>query len=137
MTQEQNVASQQAFGDAVNSGSLDFDDLVAPDSVDHDPGPGQVPGPAGFTALFTELRTAFPDLAIEVDHMTVTDDDVAFAYTVSGTQDGPFLGFDPTGRTMSVRGMQIGRFENGKLVERWGQSDQLGMLQQLGLAPTP
>jgi predicted ester cyclase len=35
---------------------------------------------------------------------------------------------------MAVRGMQISRFENGKLVERWGSSDQQGMLEQLGLA---
>jgi hypothetical protein len=36
-----------------------------------------------------------------------------------------------------VRGVQILKFANGKLVERWGSSDQLGMLQQLGLAPSP
>lgn len=29
--------------------------------------------------------------------------------------------------------MQIGRFEDGKLVERWGSSDQLGIMTQLGL----
>ena len=40
-----NVAAQEAFGAAVNSGSLDaLDDLVAADSVDHDPAPGQAPG---------------------------------------------------------------------------------------------
>jgi hypothetical protein len=34
-----------------------------------------------------------------------------------------------------VRGLQIGRFENGQIVERWGSTDQLGILQQIGAAP--
>ncbi len=136
MSRETNIAAQERFGEAINSGKFEaFDDVVASDSVDHDPAPGQGPGPAGYQALFTELRTAFPDLKIEVEHLTATDDDVALAYTATGTHDGELLGHPPTGKQVSFRGMQIGRFENGKLVERWGSSDQLGMLSQLGLAP--
>ena len=129
-----NIIAQEAFGEAVNSGSLAFDDLVADTCVDHDPAPGQAQGPEGYRAMFTELRTAFPDLHIEVEHLTATDDDVAFAYTITGTNEGPFQGHDGTGKAISVRGMQISRFEEGKLVERWGSSDQLGILTQLGLA---
>ncbi len=136
MSRETNIAAQERFGEAINSGKFEaFDDVVASDSVDHDPAPGQGPGPAGYQALFTELRTAFPDLKIEVEHLTATDDDVALAYTATGTHDGELLAHPPTGKQVSCRGMQIGRFENGKLVERWGSSDQLGMLSQLGLAP--
>ena len=28
--------------------------------------------------------------------------------------------------------MQIARFEDGKIVERWGSSDELGILKQIG-----
>ncbi len=28
--------------------------------------------------------------------------------------------------------MQIGRFVDGKMVERWGSSDELGILKQIG-----
>jgi predicted ester cyclase len=31
--------------------------------------------------------------------------------------------------------VQLGRFADGKLVERWGSSDQLAMFVQLGLTP--
>jgi hypothetical protein len=34
---------------------------------------------------------------------------------------------------LEIRGMQISKFKNGKMVERWGSSDELGMLQQLGV----
>ncbi len=45
---------------------------------------------------------------------------------------GQFLGVEPTDRTISVRGVQIARFnEDARIVERWGSSDELGILQQL------
>lgn len=135
MSQETNIAAQQRFGAAVNSGALqELDDLVAPDCIEHDPAPGQGPGPQGYRDMFAELRTAFPDLHVEVEHLTATDDDVAIAYTLTGTHQGPLMGHEPTGRSISIRGVQIGRFSGGKLTERWGSSDQLGMLTQLGLA---
>ncbi len=129
-----NIAAQEAFGEAVNTGKLDaFDDLVAPDSVDHDPAPGQVAGPAGFKAFFTDMRSAFPDLHVDVETLVADDDQVAFAYTLTGTNDGPFQGNEPTGKAIKVRGLQISRFADGKMVERWGSSDEAGIMAQLGL----
>ncbi|HEY0237845.1 MAG TPA: ester cyclase [Friedmanniella sp.] len=134
-TRDTNLKAQTAFGDAANSGDFAaFADLVAPDSVDHDPAPGQVPGPQGYAAMFGELRAAFPDMHIEVDHLVQDDDNVAFAYTFSGTHTGEFQGHGPTGKSFSIRGLQISRFVDGLMVERWGQSVQLGILTQLGLA---
>lgn len=136
MAQQANIAAQTAFGEAVITGNLDaLDEIVAPDSVDHDPAPGQGPGPDGYKAMFSDLRVAFPDLRVEVEHLLATDDELAFAYRISGTHLGPLMGRPPTGRKVRYRGMQISRFDgDGKLVERWGSSDELGMLRQLGLA---
>ncbi|MCC5479477.1 ester cyclase [Streptomyces barringtoniae] len=136
MSQQTNIAAQTAFGEAVVTGDLDaLEEIVAPGSIDHDPAPGQAPGPEGYKTMFGELRTAFPDLRIAVDHLVATDEEVAFAYTVSGTHLGPLMGHRATGRKVSYRGMQISRFDgDGRLVERWGSSDELGMLRQLGLA---
>ncbi|MFJ9562089.1 ester cyclase [Streptomyces fuscichromogenes] len=135
MAQQTNIAAQTAFGEAVVAGDLDaLDGIVATDSTDHDPAPGQGPGAGGYKAMFEELRTAFPDLHIEVEHLVATDDELAFAYVISGTHLGPLLGRPATGRKVRYRGMQISRFDgDGKLVERWGSSDELGMLRQLGL----
>jgi steroid delta-isomerase-like uncharacterized protein len=136
IAQQANLALQEKFGAAVNEGNLDLlDDLVAPNSVDHDPAPGQVAGPAGYKAFFTEMRTAFPDLAIAVEKTVADEDTVAFAYTLTGTHQGPFQGHEATGKSISVRGLQISRFEGSLLVERWGSSDELGIMTQLGLLP--
>jgi len=136
MSQQTNIAAQTAFAEAVVTGNLDaLDEIVAPHSIDHDPAPGQAPGPEGFKTMFGELRAAFPDLRVEVEHLVATGDELAFAYTITGTQLGPLMGQPATGKKVSYRGMQISRFDSdGKLVERWGSSDELGMLHQLGLA---
>ena len=130
-----NVAAQESFGEAVNTGNLEaFDTLVAPNCVDHDPAPGQVDGPEGFKAFFTDMRTAFPDLAVAVETLVADDDQVAFAYTLTGTHTGPFQGHEATGKSFSVRGVQISKFDDGRMTERWGSSDELGIMTQLGLA---
>jgi predicted ester cyclase len=46
---------------------------------------------------------------------------------------GEYMGYAPTGKHFEVRSLQIGRFENGKIKERWGSTDILGILGQLGL----
>ncbi len=119
------------------SGDLDaFDEVFSPDVVDHDPAPDQGPGPDGFKTFFSALRTAFPDMQIEVQHAVEDDENIAIAYTLTGTHEGNFEGIEPTGKKIEVRGMQIARFdENAKISERWGSSDELGILKQLDAAP--
>ena len=54
-----------------------------------------------------------------------------------GTHQGEFMGIAPTGREVTWTETHVGRFENGKLVEHWGNSDDLGMMQQIGAVPEP
>lgn len=133
MSKEDNIKAQQAFGEAVNSGKLeDIKKYVADNVMDHDPAPDQGPGAQGLIDFFTQFRAAFPDLKIEPETLVADDDKVALAYTATGTHKGAFMGVAPTGKKIKARGLQIGRFEDGKLVERWGMSDQLGILEQIG-----
>ncbi len=131
------MQTAQKWGEAVNSGNLDvLRELVAPTVKEHDPGPNQGPGAQGYIDLFTEMRTAFPDLKATPDHITADDDSVALAYTLEGTHKGDFQGIAPTQKRIKARGVQISRFDDsGKLIERWGSSDELGILKQLGVEP--
>ena len=138
MTRESNIATMERLNTAIESGDFQaFEEVFAPGAIDHDPAPGQIPGPEGFRQFFTELRTAFPDLKVSVEKMIADAEYVALAYTITGTHQGRFLGFAPTGKQMRARGVEIGKFAHGQLIERWGSSDQLGILQQLGLVPSP
>ena len=138
MSKEQNIVTQQRFGEAVNSGNLTaIHDLMTPDVIDHDPAPDQGPGPEGFVRFFTQLRTAFPDLAIAVEHLVADEDSVSIAYTMTGTHRGVFLGVPPSERRVSARGVQIALFRDSLIAERWGSSDQLGILEQVGESVMP
>lgn len=137
MSKQTNIEAQKRFGDAVNSGNLqEFYALVADSCVDHDPAPDQDPGPNGYIVFFTMMRTAFPDFKLTVEQLVADEQNVAFAYTVTGTHKGDFMGVAPTGKSIQIRGMQISKFEDGKMVERWGSTDELGLLKQIGVALT-
>ncbi|WP_299291170.1 ester cyclase [uncultured Mucilaginibacter sp.] len=135
MSAQANIETQKKFGEAVNTGHLDLlRDLISSDSIDHDPSPGQGTGPEGYIKFFKMMRTAFPDLKVEVEQLVADEDKVAFAYTITGTHEGVFMEeVQPTGKKIKARGMQISKFENGKMTERWGSSDELGILKQLGV----
>jgi steroid delta-isomerase-like uncharacterized protein len=135
MSKEANLATLAKFAEAVNTGKFDlFKDAVSMENVDHDPANGQVSGPEGYRSFFKGLRDAFPDLEVSLDTMVADEDSIAIAYTLTGTQKGSLMGIAPTGRRMKIRGVQIAKFRDGKMVERWGSSDELGMLRQLGTA---
>ena len=138
MGQQENIAVQKNMGQAINTGHLDELKMAfAADVKDHDPAPGQSAGPEGFVEFFSSLRAAFPDLNVSVNHMVADEDNVAIAYTLTGTHQGMFQGIAVTGKKFSVRGVQIARFERGKIVERWGSSDELGLMRQLGAVVEP
>jgi steroid delta-isomerase-like uncharacterized protein len=134
MSKEVNLAALGKFAEAVNTGNFDlFKEVVAAENIDHDPAPGQVAGPEGYRMFFSEMRIAFPDLNVALETMVADEQSLAFAYTLTGTHDGLLMGIAPTGKKIKIRGLQISRFKDGKMVERWGSSDELGMLHQLGV----
>ena len=137
MSQEtKNVELTEHFAEQLMKGNLDVvNEVFAPDFIDHDPAPDQGEGAEGLRDFWMSFRTAFPDFQIKVEQMVVKDDKVAIAYSVSGTNEGEFETHQPTGKRMSVRGLQITRFDNGQVVERWGMSDLLEIHKQLGLVP--
>jgi steroid delta-isomerase-like uncharacterized protein len=138
MGKQENLAAAGKFGEAVNTGNFAlFGEVVDAGCVDHDPAPGQVPGPEGYRMFFSGIRKAFPDLSVGVETVMTDEDTIAIAYTMMGTHRGPLMGIPPTGKKMKIRGVQIAKFRDGRMVERWGSSDQLGMLQQLGVAQLP
>ena len=135
MTKDANLAATERWGAEVASGGhYDvLDEILAPNFVDHDAAPDQGPGIEGLKGFFRTMRSAFPDLKAEPVEIVATDDHVAMRYTISGTHRGEFQGVAPTGKSFRVAALQLARFENGRCVERWGSTDELGMMKQLGI----
>lgn len=136
---EQNKAIFRAIPEkVVNTGNLDAaDHYFAQDFVDHTTLAGLPNGLAGFKAYITRLRSAFPDLHFTVEDVVAEGETVVVRATARGTMTGDFLEMKATGKTATWTEIHIGRLADGKVVEHWATIDQLGMLQQLGLAATP
>lgn len=138
MSSAANLAALERMAECVNTGNLDaLDDVIAADAIDHDPAPDQQPGPEGFKEFFGTLRGAFPDLKLAPVTVVCDDEHVAMAYTITGTHEGEFMGIAATGKQISARGCEIVRFRDAKVIERWGSSDEIGIMTQLGLTVEP
>ena len=135
MTKEINLAATQRWGaEVASAGKYEvLDEILAPNFVDHDAAPDQEPGIEGLKGFFRTMREAFPDLKAEPVEIAATDDHVAMRYTISGSHQGNYQGVSPTGKSFKVAAVQIARFENGRCIERWGSTDELGMMKQLGI----
>lgn len=132
MSVSQNIEAQKKMGNLVSTGNLEaLREVFTLDTLNHDLAPTQGPGAQGYIDFFTQMRAAFPDLTLQVDHLVTDDDNVCFAYTMTGTHQGEFQGIAPTGKRISARGMQISLFRDGKIAERWGSSDELDIIKQL------
>jgi predicted ester cyclase len=78
---------------------------------------------------------AFPDGQVTVEDLLADGDKVVARISIRGTHQGAFRGIAPTGKQITLLGMHMFRIANGKLVEHWGLTDRLAVLQQVGVAP--
>lgn len=140
MSSESNKAVALKFNDSVReywrTGDVNvFDDVLSPDFVHHSP--GLPPNLEGMKQAIPMFRSAFPDMELTVENVVAEGDRVADHVTVRGTHKGELMGVPPTGKKVQFAEMHISRIKDGKIVERWGQWDALGMLQQIGAIPSP
>ena len=115
-----------------------LDELLAPDYINHTPATPDLPtGPEGVKAVVTMFRGAMPDLMVAVEDMIAEDDKVAVRYTLEGTHEGDLFGVPPTGPRLSIKSITVERVSDGKIRDHWRVTDELGMMQQLGVIPVP
>jgi steroid delta-isomerase-like uncharacterized protein len=112
-----------------------LDELASPDYVDHDPPFGGTGTVDGWRAMATMIRNAFPDWRSDLHALYTEDDIVIERFTASGTHTGEIFGIPPSGTVCRLAGINIFRVRDGKIVERWGRVDELGMMRDLGVVP--
>lgn len=121
-----------------NRGEVDrIEEFVTPDFVNHEAWPGEDPGVEGFRLRMRRLHEAISQMHLEVHEVVAGHDLVAYRATLSGVQTGPLQGIPPTDRPFTARHMHMLRIRDGRSSEHWAVRDDLSMLQQLGVIPTP
>jgi predicted ester cyclase len=87
----------------------------------------------GFAAAF---YAAFPDLVHVKQDAIGEGDSAAVRFRMEGTHTGDFMGIPPTGRKVVINAIAMFHFQDGKINQVFGQFDQLGLMQQLGVVPS-
>lgn len=130
--QETNVAAVKLLCDIVNTRELDrMDDLFTSNFKDNNP--------AWSVASIAELKGIIAaalkclDQYITQDMVLPVDDKVVVLLTLRGTHIGDFLGIPATNKEVTWTSIEIFRFEDGKIAERWVQADTAGLMRQLGV----
>jgi steroid delta-isomerase-like uncharacterized protein len=129
---------RRSLEEIYTGGNLDaVDDVFAHDVVAHDPTfPGGVlRGSDGIRGNVERGHRAFANWRFTVEDIVAEGDRVVTRVTMRGTSTAEFLGMAPTGREVEVSGITLHRIADGKIAERWGNWNTLGMLQQLGRLP--
>jgi predicted ester cyclase len=112
------------------------DRYLDPGFVNHDPPfPGAPDGPEGMRRAAVMFRSALSDWRSVVDQLVAEGDVVVERFTASGTHRAELMGAAATGRRIVLRGINVFRVADDRIVERWGRLDELGLLRQLGVPP--
>lgn len=105
-------------------------ELVADDALIHTPD-GEYQGHEGMSTYVDELRGSFLDASFVLTDLMATGDTVAARWTMTGTQNGPFQNLGASGTPVTLEGIAILRFADGKVVEQWIAYDRLHLMQQI------
>jgi len=107
------------------------DEVLALDLIEHNPLPGQGVGREGHKQVVTLFRSAFPDLRVFTQDLVEEGDRVALRWKAEGTHRGDLMGLAPTGKRVTLTGIEILRLSGGKIVERWAEDNGQSVLMQL------
>ena|SRR5438067_4988045 len=112
-------------------------EFYAPDFIDHVHPRDRSSDLEDVKQIYTSWRASFPDWHFTLETVMAEGDVVAIQGTAHGTHRGAFMGIAPTGKEVTVTATEVFRIAQGKIVEFWANMDELGMLRQLGVIPSP
>jgi len=128
---EDNIRVVHELNRMVNSGNMErAAELFTADYVDHNPG-WKIQNVTEFISLIQETHRDF-QLHNEILDTVASDDKVVIRLQNAGIHNKDSFGVAATGRKTSIEIIEIYRFVDGKIAERWVESDMLGFLTQIG-----
>jgi len=119
------------FEEAYNQKNIDvLDEIVDEDIISHSP--QEMQGLQVIKEYVSGNRKTFPDVKFFIEDQIAEGDRVVTRITFKATHKGEFRGIAPTGKKVTVTGINIMKIIDGKIVESWAEWDALGLMQQLG-----
>lgn len=121
--------------DVFGKGNVEIiDELVTEDYVDHTgpEGPMDREGLKGFVRL---VHSAGSDWEVDLEHVLVDGDQVAWRWRMRGRHTGEFMGVPASGNELEITGNDIAVMRDGRIAEQWGEMDMLDLMTQMGAGP--
>ena len=117
-------------------GNLDLvDALVAPDAR---AGHGEAgSGPQAYKDEILAIRRGLSEYRTQVDEIFGQGDAVAVRWSSSGRHTGPLFGHAPSGRHVTIVGVDIFHLRDGQIIDHYGESAMPMLLEQIGALPVP
>ena len=135
-TAENKTIVRRLLEDGFNAGNFAvFDELLAPDFVNHDPANPTARDRDGLKQYWAALCAGFPDQHTVAEELLADGDKVVKRAAFRATHTGTFNGLPPTGKQVTNASISIYRIVDGRITAIWWGYDNLGVLQQLGVIP--
>ena len=140
---ERNKAVVRDFQDKMDKG--DVDGALA-NFAENAENHGRKANKQIFRLILEDIRRTFPDAKTETLDIVAEGDNVITRIKVSGTHQGTgklpvngglLVGVPPTGKHYEIQHIHWFKLRDGKIIAHWANRDDVGMMQQLGLLPTP
>ena len=133
--EKRKAIARRVYEDVLNAGDLELvRDVIAAEAVDHASHAQSSLPIGGGTVIgdfLMEICSAFPDVHWTIDHIQGDGDMVVIQTTMAGSHHAEFRGLPPRGRQFALAAVDTIRFNEGKIVEHWGELDLASLRQQL------
>jgi len=112
----------------------DANKIFSPDFVAYMPGQPPMDRPA-FEHYVGSVTAGMPGYTYEIHDQIAQGDLVVNRLTWRGVHTGDLAGVPATGRSIELRGINMFKVKDGRVVAQWAELDIFGLLQQIGAIP--
>ena len=136
-TEDNKQVVRRFYDEVMGAGRVEvLDEVMVEDFVDH--GEALFDSPRGRETLrqgIVATHEILPGLHVTLHEVLAEGDLVGVRGTMRCRHAGSFVGVPGTGHELSWEGIAVFRIAGGRIAERWFNSDGIGIVRQLGLAP--
>jgi len=95
-------------------------------------------GIAGMQQHLIDVRKTYPDLKMTILRQYCDGEFVISEFIMEGTHAGEWLGIQPSGKRLSISGVNIDRIVDGKITEHGGAANTFDAFWEAGvIVPAP
>jgi len=128
---ENKLLARRLLEEVVNPGDVDrLAEFLSPDCIAHH---ANIMGIEGFRDHVLTFHHCYPDLLVTIEGQVAEGDIVVTWWTMRGTHLGEFGGVPPTKKRVLLRGVNVQKIREGRIVEHSGGSNSLEILLELGV----